>query len=94
MKKLRTPPKLPTSHRHKTTAKTIAKPGTSTASNVSAHDYDPETGHLTVTFAGGRRYRYKDVPASIAEEMDTCQSRGQHLHRHVIGKYDHDKISD
>lgn len=62
------------------------------ASSVEAHDYSPETGHLTVTFRGGRRYRYEGVDQKTADGLRKSESRGSYLHRHVIGKFDATKI--
>jgi hypothetical protein len=63
-------------------------------SNVAACTHDPETGHMTVTFHDGRRYRYTDVPASLAQEMQDSASKGSFLNSRIIGKFDYTKISD
>lgn len=60
--------------------------------NVTVCEHDPETGHLTVTFHDGRRYRYNDVPASLAAEMRESGSRGTFLNTRIIGKFDCTKI--
>jgi hypothetical protein len=60
--------------------------------SIEAHDYSPETGHLTVTFSGGRRYRYKGVDQKTAESFRDADSQGRFLHSHVIGKFDATKI--
>jgi len=88
MKKLRTPPKMPTAHKRRTTTTRRPDPG----SNVEAHEYSPETGHLTVTYKGGRQYRYQGVPQEIADGLESAQSKGSYLHSSVIGKFKHDKI--
>lgn len=61
-------------------------------SNVSGHEYSPETGHLTVTFHGGRQYRYSGVDKELAERFRDSSSQGSFLHSHIIGKFDATKI--
>lgn len=60
--------------------------------NITAHEYCPETAHLTVTFHDGRQYRYEGVPLAIGNAMRGAQSLGKFLHTHIIGKYNHTKI--
>jgi hypothetical protein len=55
--------------------------------NVTSHEYDPETGHLTVTFHSGKRYRYEGVPKALAKEFKDHHSQGGFLHSRVIGKF-------
>jgi hypothetical protein len=83
------PRSLPTKHR--------AKPKPSAArsgahSNILDHEYSPETGHLTVTFHGGRKYRYEGVGKGDAEAFAASESKGRHLHSHIIGKFDATKL--
>lgn len=47
--------------------------------NISAHEYSPETGHLTVTFGGGRKYRYENVSPDEAKAFADAPSRGRFL---------------
>lgn len=60
--------------------------------SIDAHDYSPETGHLTVTFRGGRKYRYEGVDQKTAEGFRDAESQGRFLHANIIGKFDHVKI--
>jgi hypothetical protein len=62
--------------------------------NVSTSAYDPETGHLTVTFHNGRKYRYEGVDADTAEEFKGAGSPGAFLHSRVIGKFKASEVSD
>jgi hypothetical protein len=62
------------------------------ASSVEAHHYNPETGHLTVTFRGGRQYRYEGVDQKTADGLAGSESKGRFLHSSVIGKFDATKI--
>lgn len=61
-------------------------------SHIAGTDYDPETGHLTVDFGGGRRYRYAGVSAETASGMDGAESLGRYLHEKIIGKHTHEKL--
>lgn len=86
------PKSLPTKHRIVLkSARTSQQSGTN---NIEAHDYSPETGQLTVTFSGGRRYAYSGVSKETAAGLDKADSKGHYLHTHVIGKHDHSKIPD
>lgn len=60
--------------------------------NITSHEYNPETEHLTVTFHDGRQYRYEGVPPEHHEGMTDAASRGRYLHTHIIGNYPHTKI--
>lgn len=86
------PKSLPTSHRRKQIA--VPSLDTRLGSHVEAHEWCPETGQLTVTFSGGRRYAYSGVSKETAVGLDKADSKGRFLHTHVIGKHDHSKISD
>lgn len=90
MKKLPRPRTLPKKHR--TPVK--AKPAANRPSNTLTHEYSPRTGRLTVTFAGGRQYRYEGVSAETAAGLESAVSKGGYLHAHVIGKHDAIKIGD
>jgi hypothetical protein len=61
-------------------------------SGIEGHAYDPETGHLIVTFRGGRRYRYEGVDQKTAESFRDAESQGRFLQANIIGKFDHVKI--
>lgn len=90
MRKLPKPAKLPTAARRKAPAgvKTTARQG----STVETHEYSPETGHLTVTFRGGRQYRYSGIDKEMAQKFADAGSKGSFLHSSIIGKFDGTKI--
>jgi hypothetical protein len=53
-------------------------------SQVIRHfSYDPAARRLHVTFVSGRRYRYDQVPAEVAEEMKLSFSKGQFFNRRI-----------
>jgi hypothetical protein len=62
------------------------------SSHVASTSFDPDLGHLTVDFGGGRRYRYSGVSKETAESVAADRSTGSALHRLVIGKHDAVKI--
>jgi hypothetical protein len=72
----------------------LRKPGPKpvTSSHIEAHEYDHAKKLLTVTFKGGRKYRYHDVDASTAKGLAKAPSKGSFMHASVIGKFRHDKI--
>jgi hypothetical protein len=72
----------------RTTHKHIERDDTpAVSSNIEAHDYDPETGQLSITYRGGRRYRYDGVPPELAMGLKIADSMGAFLHRHIIDKF-------
>lgn len=79
---------MPTAHKRK--AAPIANPDR--GSSVEAHQYSPETGHLTVTFRGGRQYRYEGVDQNTADALGDAQSKGSYLQSSIIGKFTATKI--
>ena len=63
------------------------------SSNVASVGYDPEQQHLEVEFKNGGVYRYTGVPPEAHVALLGADSIGQHLHRHVKGVYDVEKVS-
>lgn len=45
--------------------------------------YDARTQALEVTFAGGRRYRYRAVPAKVAHAMEQADSKGRFFNAEI-----------
>jgi 3-hydroxyacyl-CoA dehydrogenase len=54
--------------------------------------YDPAVRILEVVFNTGDRYRYFEVPASEYEELMSAESIGQYMHKHIIGRYDYERV--
>lgn len=57
-------------------------------SNVTTSIYDPDTKNLDVTFHNGRRYRYSNVSEKHGNGMDTADSKGAYLHKHIVDAHD------
>lgn len=92
MKKL---PRLPKPKSLPTKAKRSPIKGVrpvSGSSHVASTQYDPDLGHLTVNFQGGRSYRYSGVSKETAAGIESADSVGRYLHANVIGKHSHEKL--
>jgi len=50
---------------------------------IRDYSYDPDARQLRVTFVSGRRYRYDDVPAEVAQELRLAFSKGQFFNRRI-----------
>jgi len=50
---------------------------------IRRFSYDPDARQLRITFVSGRRYRYDQVPAEVAEEMKLAFSKGQFFNRRI-----------
>lgn len=57
------------------------------SSNITAHSYNPETGQLTITYRGDRRYSYDGVPPELADGLEKADSKGRYVHAHIIDKF-------
>lgn len=57
------------------------------SSHIASSDYDPKQGHLDVTFANGKTYRYRNVSADLAKSFQSADSTGGFLHSKIAGKY-------
>lgn len=51
-------------------------------------------GALTVTFRGGGTWRYLGVPETMLEGLLLADSRGGYFRRHVVGKFDCERVGD
>ena len=57
-----------------------------------AAGYDRKSRMLQVIFRTGESYRYKEVPSSEYDSLMTAESKGQYMHRHIIGHYDYERV--
>jgi hypothetical protein len=55
--------------------------------------YDPRLEVLEVVFNTGDRYQYKEVPADEYEGLMNAESIGQYMHRHIIDRYEYERIN-
>jgi hypothetical protein len=59
---------------------------------ISKITYDESEKLLTLTFASGGAYSYKDVPKEVFDGLLAAESAGKYFHAHIKGKYDADKV--
>ncbi|MBA3831648.1 MAG: KTSC domain-containing protein [Chthoniobacterales bacterium] len=87
-------PKLKSPRKPARKARSPIKRSTPSSNNshVAGTSYNPETGHLDVTFSNGRRYRYHGVTKETAAGLGSAASTGGFLARDVIGKHRHEKL--
>jgi KTSC domain len=57
-----------------------------------AAGYDEKSHNLEVVFRTGGTYRYKKVPSHEYHGLMSAESIGQYMHKHIIGRYDYDRI--
>jgi hypothetical protein len=57
------------------------------SSNLQSADYSPETNSLTITFRGGGRYSYADVPESVYAGLLAAPSPGSYFASTIKDKY-------
>lgn len=57
------------------------------SSSVQHHHYTPETGHLIVTFRGGRRYRYEGVDQETVDGLGAAESKGSFINSRIVGRF-------
>lgn len=54
--------------------------------------YDESEKLLTLTFASGGAYVYKDVPKEVFDSLLAAESAGKYFHAHVKNKYETEKV--
>lgn len=63
------------------------------SSTIRHLDYDEKTKTLSVTFLSGATYHYDGVSPEAYKALETADSVGGHLARHIKGKYPHRKAT-
>ena len=53
------------------------------SSVIRNYQYQPDKRILEITFVSGRRYRYRDVPATLYSRMQASFSKGEFFNRHI-----------
>ena len=55
--------------------------------------YNQETQHLDIIFRTGDKYRYKKVPPLEFTGLMSAKSKGQYMHKRILGgRYDYERI--
>ncbi len=62
------------------------------SSNIASIEYFNDTRTLRVKFHSGSMYDYFNVPESEYLGLKSAESHGKYLHKHIINKYDEDKV--
>ena len=54
---------------------------------IRSFEYRPELRALDIEFVSGRRYRYADVPAEVAEAFRSAFSKGRFFNARIRDKF-------
>jgi KTSC domain len=54
--------------------------------------YNEETYEMDVVFRTGEKYRYKNVPLFVYEELMNAPSQGQYMHKRILGRYKYERL--
>ena len=60
---------------------------------IESVGYDEELRVLDVVFSSGDKYRYEDVPPFEYEGLMVAESKGQYMHKRIIGRFKYKRIS-
>ncbi len=60
---------------------------------IRRFDYDPRTCSLDVEFVSGRVYRYREVPAQVAEAFRDAFSKGRFFNTRIRDEFDFEELS-
>lgn len=72
---------------HRSPIKASPKSSGPVASHIEAVKYDGKARELTVTYRGGRPYRYADVPQEFADGLEAAESKGRYLSQNGIKQF-------
>jgi|TARA_B100000780_G_C21113123_1_gene450029 hypothetical protein len=59
---------------------------------ISTANYMYEGEFLSLTFKGGGRYVYFNVPRFLFQGLQESSSKGKFIHKYVLGKFNFRKI--
>ena len=62
------------------------------SSNILAIGYDSDSATLTISFKGGDKYEYYDVPQHEFDCFLAAESKGKYGHQNIYKKYGQQKI--
>lgn len=54
--------------------------------------YDESEKLLTLTFASGGAYGYKDMPKEVFDALLAAESAGKYFHANIKGKYETERV--
>lgn len=64
---------------------------TTRSSMLKTVGYDDKENCLTVTFANGGTYKYKDVPKTVFNELISAESEGKYFLANVKNQFEYEK---
>lgn len=59
---------------------------------IQSVGYDKKLRVLEVVFNSGDKYRYEDVPPFEYEGLIVAKSKGQYMHKRIIGRFKYERI--
>ncbi len=62
------------------------------SSVIRRFHYDEAARRLTVVFASGAIYAYRDVPAVVAAGLETAESKGRFFGEAIRDRYGFDRL--
>jgi hypothetical protein len=64
------------------------------SSNVTGFLYNPVARTLKVTYRGGAKYCYMDVPLDVYTELVEAESRGKYISANIKNVYGYERLKD
>jgi hypothetical protein len=61
---------------------------------IKRFDYQADTRELEVLFVTGRRYRYREVPAEVAEAFRGAFAKGRYFNARIRDRFEFDELQD
>jgi hypothetical protein len=61
---------------------------------IRGFSYDEEQQALTITFVSSRRYIYRNVPQSVAQEFKAAFSKGSFFNSRIREHFDFREVED
>jgi len=55
--------------------------------------YDEALFELEIIFRTGEKYRYKNVPLFVYEELMNAKSQGQYMRKHILNRFDFERMN-
>lgn len=64
------------------------------SSNIQDVSYDAKSQTMVVTFHGGSKYLYRDIPDGVYQRLISAGSKGSYFAQYIRNNYQGSKISD
>lgn len=63
------------------------------SSNLRSVKYDTKTHILQITFHGGTKYNYYDVPKTVYTQLIRAKSKGRFAYYNICYEYDYERMN-